>query len=349
MLARENIEGLALPFAAGVAAGVFGMGNQPFLALYPAACAAFCLAVAGIYMSLRNRTFLCLSLMMFFTGTLCALTALAGGSGSTQNVAGAYIPSGIFPHESTGALVKAMLGGDRALLDGGTVAIFRSSGASHLLALSGLHLGIIYMILDRLLIPLGNTPAARAVKYGVKILLCGAYAYATGASASISRAFLFILLWETSRISCRRPRPMTVWCGALTIQLTVAPLAIRSAGFLLSYMAMAGIFVVYPWLKGVYPSESRRFDPIRKIWEAACVAISCQLFTAPLAWVLFGTFPKYFLLTNLLAMPLTTAFMVLSVATVLLTAAGCCPSALIQATDALCQLLLTVLEIIAGM
>ena len=79
------------------------------------------------------------------------------------------------------------------------------------------------------------------------------------------------------------------------------------------------------------------------------MAISCQLFTAPLAWVLFGTFPKYFLLTNLLAMPLTTAFMVLSVATVLLTAAGWCPSALIQATDALCQLLLTVLEIIAGM
>ena len=348
MLARENIEAFAPPLAAGAALGAFAADMVPYAALHFAAAAAFALTVLLMLLSLKCRRAFVLALTMFFTGTVCSLVAVLTGGWRVDSVAGQYIPSGVFPHESTGALVMAMLGGDRSLLDGATVALFRASGASHLLALSGLHMGIVYMILDKLLIPLGNTLFAKAVKYGVKILLCGAYAFATGASPSISRAFLFIVIWETSRILCRNVRPITVWCGALTVQLALSPLAIRSAGFLLSYLAMAGIFLVYPFLKGLYPSGNR-FNPLRRIWEAACIAISCQLFTAPLSYLLFGTFPKYFLLTNLLAMPLTTAFMVFSVATVLLSPLGLCPSFVIWATDALAQLLLQVLEIIAGM
>ena len=111
---------------------------------------------------------------------------------------------------------------------------------------------------------------------------------------------------------------------------------------------MAGIFLLYPVLDGWYPRSSR-FDPVRKIWEAAALSISCQVFTGPLAWLRFHTFPTYFLLTNLLALPLTTLLVGSAVATLILRGIGCCPGFLIQATDVLCRALVWILQVISSM
>ena len=81
----------------------------------------------------------------------------------------------------------------------------------------------------------------------------------------------------------------------------------------------------------------------------AALSISCQVFTGPLAWYRFRTFPTYFLLTNLLAMPLTSLLMGTAVATIVLRGIGLCPGLLIQATDALCSGLLWIRGIIASM
>ena len=79
------------------------------------------------------------------------------------------------------------------------------------------------------------------------------------------------------------------------------------------------------------------------------MSLSCQAFTAPLVWLEFHTFPKYFLLTNLLAMPLTTGVIWCAVLTLTLEAAGICPQALIALTDKAAELLLHTLETISGM
>ena len=81
----------------------------------------------------------------------------------------------------------------------------------------------------------------------------------------------------------------------------------------------------------------------------AALCISCQLFTAPLAWLRFHSFPRYFLLTNLLAIPVTSVLMGTALLTLLLQALGCCPPLLLTATDSLCRLLLWILEVIAEM
>ncbi len=85
------------------------------------------------------------------------------------------------------------------------------------------------------------------------------------------------------------------------------------------------------------------------IWDAAAIAISCQVATAPAAWLHFGAFPKYFLLTNLLAVPLTTVVMLTSIAVVVLSAAGICPDILLTANEAAVAVLRTILETIASM
>ena len=170
----------------------------------------------------------------------------------------------------------------------------------------------------------------------------------TGASPSLVRAFLFIVVNETSRLFNRPRDGLQVLSAALLVQLVLDPSSISSLGFQLSYLAMAGIFLLYPVLEAWYP-KGPRIDPVRRIWQAAALSISCQIFTAPLAWLRFRTFPVYFLLTNLLAMPLTTLLMGSAVTTILLQGLGLCPGFLLQLTDALCSALVWILRIIASM
>lgn len=258
-----------------------------------------------------------------------------------------------YPSETTGPLVKALLTGDKSDLPKEITGIFRDSGASHILALSGLHLGVLYLLLTRLTSPLGNSPKARKSRCSLIIVAALFYSIMTGATPSIIRAFLFITINETARLLGRKREPVRVLLAALTVQLALKPDVISSVGFQLSYMAMAGIFLLYPTLERIYPAPSgsrlSRFNPFRKIWNAAMLSISCQIFTGPIAWHYFHTFPKYFILTNLVALPLTSAIMTLSVATIALSFLGICPEPLVILNDHAMQALVFCLEIISGL
>ena len=228
------------------------------------------------------------------------------------------------------------------------LAAFRKSGASHILALSGLHLGVIYICIRRLLAPTGNSLPASILRSTLTVGLCGFYTMATGASPSIVRAFLFILIHEAgSHAPGRHHSPIATLCIALTIQLALRPDLISSAGFQLSYLAMLGITLLFPRLESWYP-DSGRPDPVRKIWKAAALSISCQAFTAPAAWVHFRSFPPYFLITNLIALPLTELIIITAIAALLLQATGINPQALATACGKLIQLLEFCLKTIAA-
>lgn len=113
---------------------------------------------------------------------------------------------------------------------------------------------------------------------------------------------------------------------------------------------MTGIALLYPPLKRLYPGEEGRLkSPARYIWNAAALSIACQATTAPLAWWRFRTFPRYFLLTNLLALPLTSLVMGSAAFTLFAAAFGWYPAILTKATDALVHGLVWVLTVISGM
>ena len=356
MAERENIEALAFHFTAGIAAGTL-------LLRVPAS--PYSLS-GGLLLVLSSLLFVVLKTQrtgwlfpsFVLCGAFCALTgAFAGPGGETllERTAAAsadrlrgFIDTVPFPSTGTAPLLKAFLTGDRSALPRETVQVFRESGASHLLALSGLHIGILYLLLTKLLWPLGNSLTARRFRYGLVLLAAGFFTLMTGASPSIVRAFLFIVLNETTRLLGRPRSPLRLFSTALLIQLVLSPGSIASVGFQLSYLAMMGIFLLYPRLEAWYP-ESSRFDPVRRIWQAAALSISCQVFTGPLAWFRFHTFPKFFLLTNLLAMPLTTLLIGTAVTTLVLQGIGLYPGFLIHATDALCSALVWILQVISTM
>lgn len=356
----KNIETLSLLFTAGVGLGaLLSPGNAWLLcaALFPLLCMPILLrerltlARERVAIPAVLATFLVLGLFCSLQARLPAVegtSALMSLAGRAAVLLRSRIDAIPFGADISAPLLKALLTGDRSGLPAGTVVVFRASGASHLLALSGLHIGIIYLIFDRLSRPMGQSLPVRVVRYCLIVLGGGFFTLMTGGAPSTVRAFLFILINETLRLACRERKPSRVLCLALLVQLVIDPGTIGSVGFQLSYLAMAGIFLVYPFLERIYP-ESGPLDPFRRIWKSVSLALSCQVFTAPLSWHYFHSFPRHFLLTNLLAIPVTTALLGLGIVTVSLSVAGACPQLLITATDALCRLLLRILEVISGM
>lgn len=397
MTETADIKPLALAFTFGAASGLL-LSRISIHAAYISSATSLLVALTLTLITSADRRQAEILLLFLTAGVFCAATSTLTSLGA---VAGKPLFAGLaadfrsmissipFPHEGTAPLVNALLTGDRSSLDSSVMNSFRDSGASHILALSGLHLGIIYGILLKVTSIFGKHPTVKAVKSLIIISLCGIYTLATGASPSLVRAFLFILVNETARLTHRSNNPLRVYCAALFIQTAINPQVISSTGFQLSYLAMAGIFLLYPALRKWYPQEEAAGDMLiekgagltesdglegvidkgscrarrcwtswmktivsaapRKIWDAAALTISCQVFTGPLAWWKFGTFPKYFLLTNLLSLPLTSAVMLLSVSTSVLFAIGICPDFLISLTDSSASLLLFIMKVISSM
>ena len=362
------IAGIGIPFAAGVAAGAYLAAISPHIPIQIPFSMAVLLPLISTFTYLeadsRHPRQMAFALLFLLTGVFCSI--------NSSICAGIHIPEGPitrlasigggrlrslidsipYPSETTGPLVKALLTGDRSELGKDVKDIFRASGASHILALSGLHMGILYLILSKLTAPLGNSPFAKTTRYILNICAAGFYTLMTGAAPSIVRAFLFITIGETARLTGRSRFTIGTLIFALTVQLALSPEVISSLGFQLSYLAIAGIAVIYPNLDNLYPKAEGvrgRMDPMRKIWEGAALSISCQAFTAPLVWYRFHTFPKYFIITNLTALPLTSAVMVLSVTTIALSGLGICPELLILLDDKAVQLLIGCLWIISSL
>lgn len=357
----------SLSFSAGAAVSAIILANpvllvSPFyhytllpLCIIPIIIIYKCGIVGTSRITARAAVFL----LLFLCGAFCFSTsALTGATtsihqssegGLTEKCYEAItstIDSMPFAKNDTKALIKALVAGDRSGLSSEIRQAFRDAGASHLLALSGLHLGIIYIMISKLLSFIGNFPSSRKLRSVATILLCGLYTLATGASPSLKRAFLFITLRETGFMLGREPQPLSILNAALIIHIAISPEEITSPGFQLSYLAVLGIITIAPRLQAIWKSEDYLAS---KIWQLASVSVASQIFTAPVAWLHFQTFPLYFLITNILAIPITGILMPSAVIAALLHSAGICPQFLLQAIDFLSSLLTGILTTISSL
>jgi ComEC/Rec2-related protein len=366
MKAEREIAGIAFPFAAGVTAAVIIGGSlrhinaeYHIISLWTAILSTAVLFLShkrewgvnvqwglvcaaslscGIFIGLNGLE---LSISDISSGGPLAQTARRWAEGLERLIGS--IP---FEESSTGHMITALLTGNQEGISPDITQVFRDSGASHILALSGLHLGIIYAIVKRPLVIFGNTKAARMFRSALTTAICGAYTLATGAGASITRAFIFILLKEAAEMTGRRSDLKGILAASLMLHLAFDPTAAADVGFQLSYAAMFGIAYVYPVLKGMWRSN---WPGLGRIWDSSALSISCQITTGPLAYHYFGTFPKYFLMTNLIAVPLVGIIIPMSLATILLAACGYCPEFMTDTTEWLVMTMNDALEVIASM
>lgn len=218
---------------------------------------------------------------------------------------------GMMPEGDELAVMKALTIGDKSSLDRELKGSYSRSGAMHLLALSGLHIGIIYKLLDVMLFFLGGSLRLRRLKSCLIVTALWTFALITGLSPSIARASLMITVYELSSfLHSRRDGLTALGISALIITL-FDPEAPRQIGFQLSFCACLSIFVLYPRLSGMLSTRSRL---LRYVWQCICLAIVCQIGTGPLSYHYFHTFPRYFMITNLLTVPLVAATMYVSAA-----------------------------------
>jgi competence protein ComEC len=199
------------------------------------------------------------------------------------------------------ALASALILGTRDLLQKDMIREFSNAGAIHVLSVSGLHVGIMFVLADRMLFFLKRFRRGRKLHQAVIILMIWVYAFITGLPASVVRASLMFSLIAAARMMDRSHEGFNILAGALLVQLWINPFEITQVGFQLSYLAVLGIFAYYKKLNEIWANSSRL---IAEIWSIIAVSIAAQLATFPLASYYFHFFPVYFLVTNMVVVPL---------------------------------------------
>lgn len=196
--------------------------------------------------------------------------------------------------DATEFLIATITGDDELLL-AETRKNYSSAGLAHILALSGLHVGIIALVIAIILFPL-SVMGYKKARLIITIILLWVYAIMTGLTPSVTRAVIMTTLYLIGFIIQRRHSSINALCFAALLILVVSPLQLYSAGFQLSFAAVTTILLF-----------SHRINPINRKYEVwyyitsmACVSISATLGTALISAYYFHSFPVYFLLCNVL-------------------------------------------------
>lgn len=213
---------------------------------------------------------------------------------------------------------------------------FQASGAAHVLAVSGLHTGIIYAGLLALLTlggrfrPRYENRLARTLLHSLLILAIWGYAWLTGLTPSVVRCAVMITIVELGIILYRQSISLNTIAAAAVLILLVRPLDLWSVGFQLSFAATAAIVLGAIEAGPIVQYNRLRVNVLGKIinwfWGIIVVSIAAQLGTLPITMYTFGQVSNYFLLTNLLVLPLATLLVPCGLASVALggTVAGKC-------------------------
>lgn len=208
----------------------------------------------------------------------------------------------------TRAVVKALAYGYQDEIPADIEESFRQSGAIHLLALSGMHLGLLYGLLLKLLAFTGNSPGARRVRSIIIILALWAFTIFTGCGVSILRAAVMFSIYEAGALGGRRRSGLNALSLSAIIITIADPSAPSGISFQLSYAAMTAIFLIFPYLRGIVTVRNKALG---KIADACAMTIACQATTAPIIMLHFGTFAFFSLLANLLCAPIVSVAMLL--------------------------------------
>lgn len=219
--------------------------------------------------------------------------------------------------EASRSLVKAMILGDRSDVSGSTMTDFSRAGIIHVLSVSGLHVGIIYLIISTIFRRIGFIGA----KYRSVLCLCVVWLYAgiTGFSPSALRSAGMITLFEWSRIGRRGTPGLAVLTSTALIHCLIDPYTVFSAGAQLSYLAVAGIFIWNP----VFNPVLSKFNRVTRYFAGSiAISLAAQCLITPVLLFWFGWFPLYFLIGNLVLLPIMVFGFYLGLAITVLDAAG---------------------------
>jgi len=201
------------------------------------------------------------------------------------------------------AVAAALLLGYVDEIDAGLRNDYAATGAMHILSVSGMHVGIIYLFLEFLLGFLKKSKAGRYLKTIILILFIWFYALLTGMSPAVLRSAAMLSLPILGRQMGRSPDMFNIVSASVILLVALDPLLITDVGFQLSYLAVMGIVILYKPIYDLYVTSAWLPD---KIWSILAVSLAAQLATMPITLFTFHQFPVYFMVTNIFVVPLSS-------------------------------------------
>lgn len=247
--------------------------------------------------------------------------------------------------ENSLTVVVALLLGQKHDMSPVIMKEYQAAGAVHILAVSGLHVGIIMYFLLFLLKPMPNTKRANWIKVILIILTLWAFALLAGLSPSIVRsATMFSFLTVGMNIKRTVNIYHTLLVSMLLI-LLISPSFIYDIGFQLSYLAVFFILLLQPILKSIWKPKNKILN---YFWDIITVSTAAQIGVMPLSIYYFHQFPGLFFLTNMIVLPLLSVIMAIGILVLVLSVIGTVPHFLVQILDLLLKIMNNFIHTIAS-
>ncbi|MFN8294229.1 MAG: ComEC/Rec2 family competence protein [Chitinophagales bacterium] len=177
---------------------------------------------------------------------------------------------------------------------------YAASGALHVLSVSGLHVGMVYIVLSRMLFFLNKTKRSRLLQTVVIVVLIWMYACLTGLSPSVLRSAAMFSMMAVGKQCSRQPNMFNIIGASALLLMLINPFIMTEVGFKLSYLAVIGIVYLHPKIVSWFSFNNKW---AQSIWEVTAVSIAAQATTFPLGLYYFHQFPNLFLVSNLLVIP----------------------------------------------
>ena len=215
------------------------------------------------------------------------------------------------------AVLSALTVGDQDELSDDIVETYSVSGASHVLALSGLHIGFLYALFWFLFSLAWRH--CRWLKFwlvALIVVLLWVFAFITGLSSSVVRSVTMFSLLALSGLQLEKLLTLNTLAATAFLMLLWHPFWLFDVGFQLSFLAVVAIVLIQPKLYALWKVDNR---VLRYVWGLATVSVSAQLATAPLVLLYFSRFSTHFLLTNLWVVPVSSLLMYAAVVLLALT------------------------------
>ncbi|RTE54963.1 ComEC family competence protein [Arenibacter aquaticus] len=228
-------------------------------------------------------------------------------------------------------VIQALLLGQRHDISPATNTDYKDAGAYHILALSGLHIGILLGLLHFLLSPLEFLPKGRTIKLAVIVLLLWGFAILAGLSPSILRAVTMFSFVAYALYLNRPTSHFNILALSLFfILLLLDPLLLFQVGFQLSYAAVFAIVLIFPLLQKLWAPKNYI---IKKSWELLSVSLAAQLGVFPISLFYFHQFPGLFFVSSLIVLPFLTFILGFGILVIVLALSNSLPPVVVAFYD----------------
>ncbi len=219
------------------------------------------------------------------------------------------------PNKDELGIAEALLIGYTSDLDRDLVKAYSNTGVVHIIAISGMHLGLIYILLGWIFCRIPGIKKSKILQLVFMLTSLWLFAILTGAAASVIRSAVMFTFIAIGKTVSKKSSIFNSMAASAFVMLCYNPYFLWDLGFQLSYLAVIGIIIFqatfYDWIyfKNKVANE---------VWKMMAISLAAQVFTFPICIYYFHQFPNYFLITNIIAVPLSSAILFMEIGLVAL-------------------------------